>query len=196
VIGTRQVEALEFVDAAGRAQRIETDGIILSGQFRPEAALLRSSHLEVDPGSGGPVIDQFGQCSDPAFYSAGNLLRPAETSGWCWREGVETSRRIAQDLSFSDDKGADYRRLTPDSPSIGFVVPQRLSLTDRPGGMDQMQIGLREPVRGMIKAMSDETCVWNSRINARPVRRVLRPLAGLIAADAGTDLRLVIEAGQ
>ncbi|PCH72830.1 MAG: pyridine nucleotide-disulfide oxidoreductase [Rhodobacteraceae bacterium] len=190
IIGAQHVEALEFTDATGDHQRIETDGIIISGQFRPEAALLYNSHLEVDPGSGGPVIDQFGQCTDPAFYSAGNLLRPAETSGWCWREGVAAAKRIAQDLNSPGHEVKGTIRLTTRDPALKFVLPQRLCLTERPGGMKKMQIGLRTPANGTLRAMVGEKCIWSSRINSRPVRRIQRSLAGLLGVGAGADIRL------
>ena len=196
IIGSKTVEALEFTDASGNERRIETDGIIISGRFRPEAALLRRSHLEVDFGSGGPVIDQFGQCSDPAYYCAGNLLRPAETSGWCWREGIATAKRIAQDLSSNDQEAKSAIRLVVASPKIQFALPQRLSLSDRTGGMDKMQIGLSEPARGVLKATVGGRCIWKSNLSSRPVRRILKPLRDILAAKPGSDVHLSIEAGQ
>jgi len=195
IIGAQHVEALEFTDAAGDHQRIETDGIIISGQFRPEAALLYNSHLEVDPGSGGPVIDQFGQCSDPAYYSAGNLLRPAETSGWCWREGVATAKRIAQDLSGPGHEVKGTIRLTFSDPALKFVLPQRLCLTERPDGMKRMQIGLRTPANGTLRAMVDDKCIWSSRINSRPARRIQRSLADLLGVGAGAEIKLEFKPG-
>ena len=45
-----------------------------------EPSLLREGHVEVDPASGGPVVDQYGRCSDLAYYAAGNLLRPVESA--------------------------------------------------------------------------------------------------------------------
>ena len=49
----------------GGAATIACDGVLLTGCFVPEAALVRASHLVLDPGSGGPAVDQFGRCSDP-----------------------------------------------------------------------------------------------------------------------------------
>jgi NADPH-dependent 2,4-dienoyl-CoA reductase/sulfur reductase-like enzyme len=176
IIGREKVEAIEFTDASGHLKRIETDGIIVSGRFRPESALLRMSHLEVDPGSGGPVIDQFGQCTDPAYYSTGNLLGPAETSSWCWQEGVKTAKRIAQELSAPeyDISGSIQFKIT--DQAIAYVVPQRLTLSDRPGGMTQMQVGLGKPAKGFLEAGIGGKSIWKSRINSRPIRRILMPL--------------------
>jgi len=194
--GSQTVECLSFTDQNGRHQSIKTDGVIISGRFRPEAALLRSSHLEVDAGSGGPVIDQFGQCSDPAYYSAGNLLRPAETSGWCWREGVATAKRIAQDLSGEAPNLVGSVRLNVASPSIRFIVPQKLALSDRPCGMDKFQIGLNTPARGTLSAIADGNPLWSSTLNGRPVRRIQRPLKALLACEPGSEIQITLEPGS
>ena len=192
IIGDNSVEAIEFTDANGTRQHLETDGIIISGRFRPEAALLHLSHLEIDSGTGGPVIDQFGQCSDPVFYSAGNLLRPAETSGWCWHEGVATAKRIAEDLAGRSYVSHGTANLCATGPDIRFVVPQRLTLTDRPNGMDRMQVGLQNPVHGILEACTDDACISRSKINARPVRRIQMPLTKInsIAPDTNVELRV------
>lgn len=180
IIGQERVEAIEFTDASGNLQNIETDGIIVSGRFRPEAALLQMSHLEVDPGSGGPVIDQFGQCPDPAYYSTGNLLRPAETSSWCWHEGVKTARQIAQELSGPQYEKSAAVQFNISDQAIAFVVPQRLTISDRPGGMTQMQVGLNEPTKGFLEAKVGGQSIWKSRIDSRPMRRILMPLDAIL----------------
>lgn len=196
ILGQDRVEAIAFTDAQGRVKRIATDGVIMSGRFRPEAALLRQSHLAVDPGSGGPVINQYGQCSDPTYYSAGNLLRPAESSGWCWQEGVDTARRIAQDLASADTMTHPSIRLDAIGSSIRFVVPQMLTLSDRPNGMRKCQIGLSEPVNGHLVARSGGRTIWEGRINSRPVRRILMPLTGILRSRPTSNIELSVEHGQ
>jgi len=118
------------------------------------------------------MIDQFGQCSDPSYYSAGNLLRPAETSGWCWQEGIETAKWIAEDLSRGQPAVVPSVRVQLVDRAIGFSVPQRLSISDRTGGMQKMQIGLNVPVKGYLEAISGGQSISNTWLNSRPVRRV------------------------
>lgn len=193
ISGQDRVEAIEYTDAQGAVKRIDTDGVIMSGRFRPEAALLRQSHLEVDPGSGGPVIDQYGQCSDPAYYSAGNLLRPAESSGWCWQEGVDTARRIAEDLASANATAGPSIRFDAIDPAIRFVVPQRVTLGDRSNGMNKLQIGLNAPVNGHLTAHAGGRQVWKGRINSRPVRRILMPLTDVLQSHPTRDIALSVE---
>ncbi len=193
IIGQKHVEALAFTDNNGHQKVIKTDGIIVSGRFRPESALLYDSHLEIDTGTGGPVVNQYGQCSDPAYYSCGNLLRPAETAGWCWQEGIDTAQRIADDLSAAKSETEPSIHIKADDGRIKFVVPQRLSLCKRPNAMVSLQIGLQESVNGHLLASSDSHLIWRKRLRSRPVRRILMPLADIIKYQSGADVRLSIQ---
>ena len=96
--GRSRVTGVDLVGPDGNTRHVEADGVIVTGGFVPESALLKASHLAVDPASGGPDIDQFGRCSDPAYFAAGNLLRAVETAGWSWAEGRRAGRTIAYDL--------------------------------------------------------------------------------------------------
>lgn len=192
IVGRDRVICVSYVDESGTPGQIETDGVIVSGRFRPESALLRQSHIELDSGTGGPVIDQYGQCSDPAYYCAGNLLRAAETSAWCWLEGIHSAQRIAKDLIEHDHRQQSSVRLKIGDPAIQFALPQRLTLSDRPNPMQHIQIGLREPVKGIIKATVGGQQIWRGRINSRPVRRVLIPLSGILGSHPVADVELSI----
>ncbi len=88
ILGHARVEAVRLRDG----REIACDGVLLTGQFLPEASLARLSHLDVDRHSGGPAVDQYGRCSDGAYFAAGNLLRPIETAGWSFREGTGDRR--------------------------------------------------------------------------------------------------------
>ncbi|KFB09305.1 glutamate synthase subunit beta [Nitratireductor basaltis] len=183
ILGRERVEALEFTDHKGRARRIETDGIIISGRFRPEAALLHRSHLEVDGGTGGPAVDQYGRCSDPAYFSAGNLLRPAETSSWCHAEAREIAIGIAADLR-QPSKSESVELHIKDN-RISFVMPQSLCLTGGRAGMSNVYLGLNMPVDAKLAAYSSGRLLWSQRLRSRPVRRITIPVAKLL--DAGPD---------
>ena len=76
IIGKDRVEAVQILDEKGYTHKIVCDGVLFTGLFTPESALVRTSHLKLDYDTGSPVIDKFGRCSDMAYYAAGNLLQP------------------------------------------------------------------------------------------------------------------------
>jgi hypothetical protein len=161
----------------GQAQEIATDGVIVSGGFRPEATLLRASHLELDPGSGGPVIDPWGRLSDPAYFAAGNLLRGVETAGWCWAEGRRVASAIHAALQgrLPAPGGA---RLRVASEAVRLALPQILPLTGEktPGAADRLQLRLARAAKGRLRLMQDGVCLLDRRLDSLPERRITLPL--------------------
>lgn len=194
IVGKGSVEALSFRDGTGRARSIECDGIVVSGRFRPESALLRLGHLAVDPKSGGPIVDQFGRASDPAYFCTGNILRPAETSGFCWHEGVETARRIHRDLNRDIPGGQPSIPVVADHDDLAFVVPQRISPDPAADGMASFYIGLKRPVKGRITLSGqDGKKLWTGKLNARPVRRIQIPIPPQARDGSHTQLTVSVE---
>ncbi len=187
IVGTTRVEGVVVTGPDGTSNEIEADGVIVTGRFTPEATLARMGHLAVDGASGGPSVDQYARCSDPAFYAAGNLLRPVETAGWSWQEGVAAGDTIADDLAGKLPQAQRGVALRVDHPALKFVVPQRIALPceGRDAGTAQMRV--TTPVRGRLTAESGGRTLWSRHISALPERRILLPL-GDIAREAGDNV--------
>ncbi|MGH6881316.1 MAG: pyridine nucleotide-disulfide oxidoreductase, partial [Hypericibacter sp.] len=174
--GNGRVEAVT-VETGGRTETIDCDGVIFTGRFLPAAELVRSSPLRWDSGSGGPVIDQFGRCSDPAYFAAGNLLRAVETAGWCYREGRRAGGFVADDLQGrlpSSPRRIAFER----GPAIKLIVPQSLEVgvTDSSA---MLQLRVDRPVAGRLTIEAGGQRLWERRIKTRPERRILIPLQTL-----------------
>ncbi len=197
VHGQERVEGLDLEAAGGAVHSLACDGLIVSGGFVPEATLARNSGLAVDPWAGGPRVDQLGRCSDPTVYATGNLLRPVETAGWSWREGATTAELVAADLAGRLPEATGQVSLAVEGPALRYVVPQRLAL---PGGpsLSQAQLRVSTPVRGRLVAECEGRTLWSRRLDARPERRLLAPLAPLLrhARDGATITFRVLEAGS
>jgi len=187
--GHRQVEAVSFTTPAG-LKTIKADGVIISGKFRPEAALLHASHIKVHPATGGPEIDQYGRCSDPTYFSIGNLLRPVETSSWCWHEAVAAAPYIAQDLENPAAEVASIPLTTVD-PAIRYIVPQRLSLSDAPGAMENAQLRLSAPTSGLLTAHAKGATLTSTFLDSRPERRILTPIGPLLKGSGPVTFQIL-----
>jgi thioredoxin reductase len=170
ILGHERVEGVE-IDRGNGPERLDCDGVVFTGQFRPENALLSGSHLGVDPGTRGPAIDQFWRCSDPAYFAAGNLLRGIETAGQCWREGCAAGRIIAATLL---GKLAPAESGVPvhAGGALAYVYPQRLTAAD-PIDPELLFFGrARAAMKGAIVLRGDETVIWSRPITALPERRI------------------------
>jgi pyruvate/2-oxoglutarate dehydrogenase complex dihydrolipoamide dehydrogenase (E3) component len=174
--GKQRVTGVSVANASGAVEHIDCDGVIFTGQFVPEASLARMNHLEIDSQSNGPVVDQFGRCSDFNYFAIGNVLRPVETAGWCWQEGVDTAKDIADSLSGELTSDSKQIRIAVDSPMIKYCVPQNISIQSEVQGV-QLQIRFTEPAKGRVVIRSKSGEVWSKRISGLPERRVLLSLS-------------------
>ena len=188
--GRPRVEGVTLRAPDGTTREIETDGVIVSGAFTPEATLLRLGHLALDPGSGGPVIDQFGRCSDPDYFAAGNLLRPVETAGWSWQEGRDAGDVIADSLEGRLPAAEGYSEVEATHPAIKFALPQRLVPSPTSGGMAQIQLRLNRAQRGRLVLKAGDRVLWSKVIDGLPERRILIPMNCLGESLDGDRLTL------
>lgn len=171
--GRSWVERVVLEGPAGETV-VETDGVIVSGRFLPEATLLHGSHIERDPATGGPVVDSYGRCTDPAYFAAGNVLRPVETAGWSWAEG----RAVGKAMCLALENALPARetpRLNLVGDALAWAIPQHVG-TGAEAALDRLQLRVTRPVRGRLSMRVDGVEVASRRISTRPERRITLPL--------------------
>jgi hypothetical protein len=147
--------------------------VLLTGRFVPEASLARMGHLAMDAGSGGPVTDQYGRCSDGAYFAAGNVLRAIETAGWSFREGAAIADYIADDL----EGGLPYAEGSVEvlcGEGLQYALPQALARVTKLRGV--MQLRVAAPMRGQLRVRAGESVLLRRRLAVLPERRVLLDL--------------------
>ncbi|WP_227323133.1 FAD-dependent oxidoreductase [Acidisoma silvae] len=173
--------------ADGHVRYFDCDGILLTGGFTPESAVLRLSNLAIDPGTGGPVTDSFGRCSDASYFAAGNLLRPVETSGWCWREGKRMAALIAEELASGLPDTARMVTVTSANP-VRYAVPQRVLAGDSAG--TALQLRVSRHCTGTLSASQGGHVLVSRRGDFRPERRILLQLPPGLAASTPIEIAL------
>jgi thioredoxin reductase len=186
ILGRERVEGV-MVERAGVATRIDCDGVIFTGRFVPEAALVRGSHLALDPGTGGPAIDNFMRCSDPAYFAAGNVIRPVEHSGMAAREGRDAADAILRALrSDLPDPGAAIP--VSAGGALRYAYPQRVVPQDAPQAFHARAAAAR---RGQLRLVGDGRTIAARRVNALPERRLtITAPAGSLHGIAALDVLL------
>ncbi|TBV06984.1 NAD(P)/FAD-dependent oxidoreductase [Phytopseudomonas dryadis] len=177
VHGSGRVESASVRMADGSLRHFECDGVLLTGCFVPESSLMRMSGLDIDPMSGGPVIDQYGRCSDPAYFAAGNLLRPVETAGWSYREGRKVASLIARDLLGELPQAGPAIRVACRGP-LKLCVPQRLTPSAL-AGLEHLQLRVNTACSGLLVVRADGREIWSDVRACLPERRLLIALSRL-----------------
>jgi thioredoxin reductase len=175
VQGSPRVTGVEIEHPGGR-EIIACDGVVFSGRFVPEAAILRTSHLQVDPRSGGPVVDQYARTTDSLFFAAGNLLRPVEASWTAWSEGRAAARAIAASLRGNLPEAQHHTHLEARG-AIRWISPQRLAHPAPLPVALPLNLRVAHPLRGRLRVMAGTTELWGERRRLLPERRVLLPLS-------------------
>ena len=183
ILGEKQVNGVE-VERGGRRERIDCDGIIFSGRFVPEAALLTTSPLLIDPSTGGPLVDQYARCSDAAYFAAGNLLRPVEASWTVWQEGRDVAGAIAASLNGSLPAATHFTSLAAQEP-VRYVCPQKIAFPAPIPPALPINIRLARAARGRVQIHDGTRAKYGQRRNWLPERRIVLPWPADDAHHAG-----------
>jgi thioredoxin reductase len=188
--GIDRVEAVE-IERDGRREHIACDGVVFTGGFRPETGTLAGSHIALDPGSGGPVIDQYWRSSDPQVFVAGNLLHPVETAGVAWAEGRAAAAAIADHLTGRLPAPGPAIPVTVSSP-LRYAYPQRLL----PPAMNVPPLMLKaramRAATGQLRLLADGKELWSRRMSLLPERRISLP-ANRLPHDARSTIEVAFE---
>jgi thioredoxin reductase len=192
ILGHQRVEGVVIAGSDGSKRRIDCDGVLFTGQFTPESSLIRMAHLGMDPGSMGPAIDQYGRCSDPTYFAAGNLLRPVETAGWSWQEGKLIGDIVTDDLAGRLPVPEKELSISLSGP-IKFVVPQRIGLPLNKSGMKHFQLRFTRQAEGTLMARNGAGITWSKQISALPERRILIPIEALVQAGSSGPLEITFD---
>ena len=147
------------------------DSVIFTGKFRPENALLRQSHIRVDAATNGPEVDQYGRCSDPSYFAAGNVLRAIETAGWCWQEGRSVATAILAALEDRLPDRSSAHRISNSGDPIAYVMPQFCVTSTVPPAFEAVQLRFSRSARGTARFGAK-----SYRLKSRPERRITVPL--------------------
>jgi hypothetical protein len=179
--GGARVEAVE-IEHDGQRRTIACDGIIFTGRFQPEIALLTSSHIALDPGSGGPAVDQYLRTSDPHVFAAGNLLHPVETAGACWAEGRAAGRLLAMQVQGTLPPALPRVPVTC-APPIKYAYPQAFApQANNALELSPIRARAARAARGQLRLLVDGREVWSRRLRLLPERRIEIPADRLPSA--------------
>jgi hypothetical protein len=165
--------------------------VIFTGQFVGENTLIRQSHLSYQAHSGCPEVDQFGRCSDPAYFAAGNMLHPVDTGDRCYQEGLETGARVA--LALADRLPAKHcaSPITHD-PRIRLTTPNTVAFADT---AERIDISLRttQALRGELVVRYAGEVLHLQSVNCLAEQRVvLKNIAVPLPSSAAGTLEVAI----
>ncbi len=191
--GKERVSGIAVRLDSGHIEQIPCDGVVFCGQFVAESTLACMGHLKLNSGCGIPVTDQFGRCSDPDIFAAGNVLHPADSSGRCWREGIRTASHIVRSLAGDLPSAFDTVAIESTSPTVRYVFPQILVFDHRSTKSVSLWVKFSDEAQGTLHLKIGDRSVVSKRVRTLPEKQVQLAVSSSILSSKPTSLKLVFE---
>lgn len=180
--------------------RITCDGVIFTGSWIPEVAAFAGGGPEIDPLTGGLLIDQAMRTSIPGVFAAGNVLHPVESSGWAALEGRRAGHLVAEYLAGSISARQGSTRIET-GPGLRYAVPQRWDETLPPlQDAPKLRPAVRsssDVARGRVTLRAAGNLLWQGRSKQiLRSRRLTLDLAALAGGTGQGDLMVDVEVSR
>jgi len=146
----------------------------LSVGLIPENELGRESGLQIDPVTGGAVVDQFRRTSLAGYFAAGNVLQVHDLVDWVSQEAEIAGRSAALHARGKLPAAAEDRPVAA-GEGIRYVLPQKLSST---AGQPLVRFSMRaaRPMdASVLRLYADGEAVWERAL------RVVKPSEMIVA---------------
>lgn len=193
IVGRERVEFIEVENHDGEKQRIFCDSLIFTGRFTGEYTLIRQSHLSQRPNSGCPLTDQYGRCSDVAYFAVGNMLHPADMGDQCYREGIHVGTAVACALKQTLPPAVQLIPVRHDA-QINLTMPGRVALIGK-STVVTFNIRVAQALSGTVVVRLDGNVLYRKWHRCMPERRILLRTIKLPAVSSErAALRIEIEA--
>ncbi len=133
-----------MVPIAGTERKIMCDTLLLSLGLIPENELSKNVGIEIDPVTGGPVVNQMLETTLDGVFACGNCLQVYDTVDMLSLDAKRTGKNAAEITSEKNDQKSSVR-VVP-GRGVRYVVPQ---LVDK-SGMIPMTFRVEKPKENII----------------------------------------------
>ncbi len=170
----------------GTERHLPCDCLLLSAGLIPENELSKAAGVEIDPVTGGPVVDQNRQTSIPGIFAGGNVVHVHDLVDWVSRESELAGRSAA---AFADAGGLPAARSVRVIPgrNVKYVVPQLIS------GKDDVTLYMRVERPGLGAVVKVGKVTSRRLRSVRPSEMITIDLQGKQLAEAGLAGELVVD---
>lgn len=111
---------------AGTEEVVECDTLLLSVGLIPENELTRGAGIEMDPVTGGAVVNQFMETSAPGVFACGNVLQVHDLVDFVTEESRRAGAAAAKSLTDGLRHGGAAIPVRAGA-GVRYVVPQKLA---------------------------------------------------------------------
>jgi thioredoxin reductase len=175
--GNQRVEAVVSVAVdegghpiPGSEEIIPCDTLLLSVGLIPENELSRRAGIQMDPLTGGPIVDEGMATSLPGFFAAGNVVHVYDLVDWVTLAG-EVAGRSAAEYALGQAPARVHRLRTVAGDNVRYVVPHWLDAATLTRGPQELQLRVQQPMEEKVSVVVEADGVEVSH----KVERYVRP---------------------
>ena len=176
ILGRERVEAVEVAPLSGgmpvteRKFRIDCDTVLFSVGLIPENELSAEVGVELNPATGGPLVDSNYETSVPGIFACGNVLHVHDLVDYVSQEAANAGKYAAeylQDFHAEGLSGGETKASVPilTGNGVRYTVPQSIRLS-------RMEDSLTVRFRVTDVYLN---CRIGIFLNDRPLRSIRRP---------------------
>ena len=147
----------------GIEETIECDGIIFSGEFTPESAILQESFEEFNYTNNSAFITHNFQTHNKNIFLAGNVIRGALAAFKCFKEGKNVASAV--DKSLKNEKDIETIQLTVSS-NIKWYQPSIIDINSSNDILTTLRVKNR--ASGVLKVIVNDKDVWSNKVTLYP----------------------------
>ncbi|MGC8787617.1 MAG: NAD(P)/FAD-dependent oxidoreductase, partial [Anaerolineae bacterium] len=146
----------------GSEEVIPCDTLLLSVGLVPENELSRRVGIQMDPVTGGPIVDEGMGTSLPGFFAAGNVVHVYDLVDWVTMAG-EVAGRSAAEYALGLAPANVHRARVVAGDNVRYVVPHFLNPEALTKGPQQLQLRVREPIEEKVHVVleADGIEIWH-----------------------------------
>lgn len=133
IVGMHRIEGVKVsrVDEKrtpipGTERFVPCDTLLLSVGLIPENELARDAGIELDPLTGGPLVDDSYETSLRGVYSCGNALHVHDLVDWVSEEAARAGANAAAGIASEERDDGAYAEVHPGG-GVRYVLPGRVS---------------------------------------------------------------------
>lgn len=177
ILGNQRVEAIESVRVnekwepiPGTEEIIPCDTLLLSVGLIPENELSKKAGVQLDPLTGGPVVDNNFETNVPGIFAAGNVVHVYDLVDWVTEAGLAAGKSAAR-FALSERRREMRHIPLLAGHNVRYVVPHELDKQTLMEEEVRLQFRVKQPI---------EEPVWvevhnENNLVTRKAERYVRP---------------------
>lgn len=170
----------------GTEEFVPCDTLLLSVGLIPENELSRGMGVEIDPVTGGPIVDGDMQTSRPGVFACGNAVQVHDLADNVSAEAARAGKAAAEYLKGQGVK--EYFKTTAGT-GVRYVVPQRLNRDGKDKQLFFRVAGVFKDCRTVAKC-GGKTIASKKRVRLTPGEMETLDIKG---ADITGDIEVLVE---